>query len=125
MANNPAQKTYNVAVTKGGAVIARDISVVATGVVIKNSPGQIYSIHAVNINAAARYLKVYDKATAPTQADTPALTIHLPATGSREILFPIGVEFSAGISIRVTTGVADNDTGAPTVNETIVNMTYK
>ena len=125
MSNNPAQKTYNVAVNKGGASIYRSLSVIATGAVIKATPGQIYSIHAINVNAAVRYLKIYNKATAPTEADTPLLTIHLPAADSRELLFPIGIEFLAGISIRATTELADNGTTAPTASETIVNITYK
>jgi hypothetical protein len=125
MSSSPAQKTYQVAVNKGGASIYRSLSVIATGAIIKATHGQIYSIHAINVNAAARYLKVYNKATAPTEADTPVLTIHLPASGSRELLFPIGIEFSAGISIRATTELADNGTTAPTANETIVNLTYK
>jgi hypothetical protein len=41
------------------------------------------------------------------------------------VLAPAGVDFTAGISARATTGVADNDTGAPSANDVIVNIFYK
>jgi hypothetical protein len=49
--------------------------------VVKASAGLVYAIQVFNINAAARYLKVYDKATAPTSADTPVKRILIPASG--------------------------------------------
>jgi hypothetical protein len=124
MSGNPAQKSYNVAVNRGGASVFRSLSVVLTGEIVKASPGQIYSIHAYNVNASVRYLKIYNKATAPTEADTPVMTIPL-LTNVTSIHFPVGVEFDAGISVRASTGLADNDTGAPTASQTIVNIAYK
>lgn len=127
MTEQTAQKSYLVAPIRGGCAVWRSIAIVATGLVVKASPGQIYSIYAVNLNAAARYLKIYNKATAPTQSDTPVMTIYLPASGAQvNVPIPIyGMEFNAGISARVTTGLADNDTGAPTAAETLVVVGYE
>src|SRR3990167_7196691 len=42
----------------------------------------------------------------------------------RNIDFDTGIEFTTGIALRATTGVADNDTGAPSANDVIVNILY-
>lgn len=86
--------------------------------VAKDSPGILYSLIGFNAAASARYLKVYDKATAPTVGtDTPKLTITLPATTAFSIDWQMPIEFRAGISYALTTGVADNDTGALTAGD--------
>ena len=36
-----------------------------------------------------------------------------------------GVTFDAGISVRATTGRADDDTGAPTTGDVVLNLFYK
>lgn len=92
--------------------------------VVKGSAGVLYGIAATNSNAAARYLKVYNKATGPTSADTPVFTFYLPALGGISIPMPTGVDFSAGISLRMTTGVADNDANAVAANEIIASTIY-
>lgn len=58
------------------------------------------------------YLKLYDKATAPASTDTPKLTLPLPAGAGFAFDFPQGVSFTLGLGYRITTGTADNDTGA-------------
>ncbi|MHC2511886.1 hypothetical protein ACVII1_007124 [Bradyrhizobium elkanii] len=37
----------------------------------------------------------------------------------------LGVSFSTGIAYIVTTGIADNDTGAPAANAYVVSFYYK
>lgn len=93
--------------------------------VAKNKAGYITSIYASNANAAVRYLKIYNKATAPTVGtDTPVLVYAIPAAGS--INFDLeGQRFSNGISYAVTTGVADSDTGAVAANEVKVSINYR
>ena len=74
------------------------------------------------------YLKIYDKATAPTVGtDVPVLTIPVPThTQGAGIVIPIpnGVTFSNGIAIAVTGGVADSDTTAVGADEVVINLTY-
>ena len=122
-----AETTYKMtlASARGGATPYRAITVGVTGLIVKATPGTLFSIAAHNLNAAVRYLKFYDKATAATEADTPKFTIPLPVGSMPPITFPAGVAFVNGIGIRATTGLADNDTGAPTASETIVNLSYK
>jgi hypothetical protein len=95
-----------------------------TGVNIKASAGEI-AWYITNQASSVRYVKLYDKATAPSSSDTPLLTIGIPANSAANVLAPAGVNTANGIGIRGTTGVADNDTGAPTANDIIVNVFYK
>lgn len=112
-------------VTSGGLSAYRNISILATGVSIKGSAGQIYGYYLYNNSAATRFVKFYNKATAPTiGTDTPVLTIPLPAGGGANLSFPIGVAFALGIGIGATQLVADSDTTAPSANDVIVDVYY-
>lgn len=95
------------------------------GVNVKAAPGQVGGWYLSNNAGSVRYVKLYDKATAPTSADTPKLTVLVPANGAANLLAVCGIDFAAGIGVRVTTGVADNDTGAPSANDVVVNLFYK
>lgn len=117
--------------TTGGLSISRVLSAASTnGTSAKASAGQVYTIIATNINAAVRYLKIYNKASAPTVGtDTPVLTIPIPgnAAGAGFTLDTggMGIAFATGIAYALTTGVADADTGAVAANEIVVNLLYK
>src|SRR5947209_18980041 len=80
-----------------------------TGVNIKASPGQVGGWYLANNASAVRYVKLYDKATAPTSGDTPKATLVLPANSAANVVAVAGLDFTAGIGLRVTTGLADND----------------
>jgi hypothetical protein len=50
---------------------------------LKGSAGVLFAVYAVNLNAAIRYLKFYNKASAPTVgSDTPVLTLPIPASAT-------------------------------------------
>lgn len=116
--------------TNGGATPYKLISAASTNATsLKASAGQIYSIAAYNINAAVRYLKLYNKALSPTVGtDTPVAVYAIPgntAGAGFTISFPVGMQFDTGIAFALTTGIADSDTGAVAANEQVVNITYK
>ena len=93
---------------------------------VKASAGTVYSVTASNINAAIRYLKFYNKASAPTVGtDVPVITIPIPAGGAINIPFgTTGHRFATGIALAITTGAADSDTGAVEANEIKVATAY-
>lgn len=95
---------------------------------LKASAGTVYTVFAVNLNAAVRYLKFYNKASAPTVGtDTPVATLPIPAstTGAGfSIDFGPGFDFATGIAYAVTTGATDADTGAVAANEIFLVGTY-
>lgn len=94
---------------------------------IKAAAGTLFAIVASNINAAARFLKVYDLAVAPNVGvDVPKLTIALPASGVLpNINFgPQGMRFNNGIAIALTTLGTNADATAVAANELKVALSY-
>lgn len=77
-----------------------------------------------NAHNGVRYFKIYNKATAATEADTPVMTILLPHAGSMTIT-GLSIPFPLGISVRACQNLADNDTTAPGSNEVTVNIFYR
>ena len=65
----------------------------------------------LTVGATARYYKVYDKATAPASADTPIMTIYVPAGDTVVVnLAEVGLPFSLGLGIRASALGPDADT---------------
>ena len=102
----------------------RNLNVQTTGAIIKAAAGGIFDLAMSNANAAIRYVKLYNMATAPTSSDTPIRTYMLPPSSTIVVPVTDGIDFSAGISIRASTGVADNDNTAPSANDVLVNIGY-
>lgn len=93
---------------------------------IKNAAGTIYNILASNTNASPRYVKFYNKASAPTVGtDVPIITITIPANGTVHAdMGTLGHRFATGIAIAITAGAADSDTAAIGANEVKVLTSY-
>lgn len=112
-------------IIEGNLASYRTIDGQPAGVVVKASPGLLAGWYLFNNAASLNYVKIYDKATAPTSSDTPKLTLTVP-NGQGANAFPVaGIEFQSGIGIRVTTGIADNNTGAPAANDVTVNLFFR
>lgn len=104
----------------GGYRVYRNLDLDENGVAAKASPCRVRGYYIYNAAAAARFIKIYDKATAPTSSDTPLYTIPIPAgaAANREVDWRL----LTGFGLRATTAVADNDTGAPATNDVVVNF---
>jgi hypothetical protein len=116
--------------TTGGANAYKIISAATTNAAnIKASTGQVYGIYLVNLNAAVRYLKLYNMTGSPTVGtSTPELTFAIPAstTGAGFVLtVPTGIAFTVGIAMALTTGVGDSDSTAVAANEIVGTILYK
>lgn len=80
---------------------------------VQGTPGQIGSIIIGNQNATSFYLKLYDKATAPTcGTDTPVHSILIKTSDDFDIPFPFALNFIRGIGFCITKNIANNDTTA-------------
>jgi len=111
--------------TANGLTIYRNLDVGSTGANIKASAGQVYGWYYANQATSFRYLKLYNKATAPTVGtDTPVLTIPLPPLSAANVEFTNGIAFATGIGIGATTAIADNSTANPTANDVVANVLY-
>jgi hypothetical protein len=92
---------------------------------VKASPGQVIGWYLFNANGATRYLKLYNKASAPTVGtDTPTQTIAIPAGGAANVSFVPSINFSTGIALAMTVGSSDADTAAVTAGDLIINIFY-
>jgi hypothetical protein len=116
--------------TTGGLTMSKTISAASTNATsLKASAGQVYAIQVFNLNAAARYLKLYNKASAPTVGtDVPVKVILIPGNtaGAGAVMcdWSAGLAFGTGIAWALTTGMADADTGAVAATEIVVNIDY-
>jgi hypothetical protein len=78
---------------------------------LKAAAGNIAAIDLFNVAAYMVFLKLYNKASAPTVGtDTPVWTIPIPASGGFSIDFSQGEYFSTGIAFAITKLQADSDT---------------
>lgn len=115
--------------TTAGLSIGKLISAASTNATsLKASAGMVYSVYAFNANANTRYLKVYNKASAPTVgSDVPAMTLPIPGNFSGFMLTPggHGIEFTTGIAYATTQNPADADATAVAANEIIATILYK
>lgn len=92
---------------------------------VKGAAGSLSSAVLVNTSAAAKAVKLYDKATAPVPGtDTPAETFLLPA-GSTLLVEPaVPQPFTLGIGIAITGLPADSDITATAAGDVIVSLFY-
>jgi len=68
----------------------------------------------------ARYLKIFDKASAPTVGtDVPVLVINcgIPTGGSFSTIFPTPIQFQLGVALAAVDAATDAATGAVNNNE--------
>ena len=110
----------------GGLSMFRTLDLDETEEEIKASVGQVYGYYFYNAAASVRYLKFYNATAANVTVGTttPVLTLPLPAGAAGHVPFPQGIAFSTAITVAATTGLADNDTGAPAANDVILNVFY-
>ena len=109
----------------GGMLMHKTVAAATTNAtVVKASPGQVWEIIVNNVNAAVRYLKLYNKATAPTVGtDVPVLTLAIPAASVQQCRL-WGADFTAGISFATTTEATDVGATAISANESVINIGY-
>jgi hypothetical protein len=125
--SNPWLDTLVPSAAQGSSSTHHLISAASTNATsVKGSAGTVGVLQCSNINAAVRYLKLYNKATAPTVGtDTPVMTIAIPPNSNISLdCGPYGMRFSTGIAYALTTGITVADTGAVAVSEHSVSMFY-
>lgn len=112
--------------TSGGLSIFRSLDLDETEEQVKGTAGQIYGYYFSNLAAATRYLKFYNatEASVTVGTTTPVMTLPLPKESSGHVPIPHGLAFSTAITVAVTTGLADNSTGAPAEGDVVLNLYY-
>ncbi len=116
--------------TSGGTSIFRSIDLDEGALeVVKGSAGQVYWLHVMNLASATRFVKIYNATSGTIGTGTPVLTFPIATQGDTNgagftLSIPNGIAFATGISIGASTGIADNDTGAPGANEVVCNLGF-
>ena len=92
----------------------------------KASAGSLFEITADNFTAAIKWLKLYDKASAPTVGtDVPILTVPIPINSSVSLNFgELGKRFTVGIAFALTGAQAVADTTALAAGDVHVSGSY-
>lgn len=93
---------------------------------VKASAGKLTKIYAINTSATAdRFVKVYNKATAPVVGtDVPVKTIKVTAASVADINLP-STSLTAGIAIAITGAVGDADATAIGAGDVILDIDYQ
>mgnify|MGYP007073184694 CR=1 FL=1 len=118
--------------TAGGLSIHRNLDVDESEDDIKTSPGCLYKLRITNRTTSIRYVKLYNDTAANVTVGTttPIETIPVPAAAASDVCViteafgGMGLRFDTALSIAATTGLADNDTGAPGANDVVVSAYY-
>jgi len=94
------------------------------GVLIITGTSGVNAFFASNSGATAAYVKLYNKATAPTVGtDIPEMVITVPANGQVELTPGFnGYRFALGLGIAITAGVADTDVAAVAAGQVKVKL---
>jgi hypothetical protein len=106
--------TPGVSATSNGATPSRINAAASTNATsLKASAGQAYGIDVFNVAAYNVFLKLYNKASAPTVGtDTPFMTIPVAAGGGASLRWNMGLPMGTGIAYAITKLQADSDTTA-------------
>lgn len=115
--------------TVGGMSFVKNIDVDESEDAVKTSAGLLFGLILQNLHATTdRFVKIYNATVASVVVGTtvPDLTFKVEANSIEHITFGIyGIAFGTAITIAATTGLADNDSGAPGNNEVIATVLYK
>jgi hypothetical protein len=95
---------------------------------IKAAPGSIKSITFVNMTASAKFVRIYDKASAPVPAsDIPDFTVSVPVSAGSNPPYTWGTSgytMTNGIAFDITGAIGDTDTTATAAGDVKIVVTY-
>ena len=118
------------ATTTEGTLVTPSVGTLTTAATtnatsLKTTAGTVYALTFTNTSASAVYLKLYNKATAPTVGtDVPLATIPIPATSFYTCeLGRVGLRFATGIGYAITGAITTADTTAITAGS-LLTISY-
>lgn len=92
--------------------------------VIRSGASELKGWSMYGATAGPYYVKIYDKSTTPDETDTPILTIAVRNRANSIEELPGRLVFNNGIAIRITGGLADNDTTPLISGDMVANIFY-
>lgn len=130
-ATQPISGTVTATVTPPAPATPYFVNSAATtnGALVLTGTSALHSLWATNTGASVAFVKLYNKATAPTVGtDVPEMIIPVPpaAGGVPGVANPnmgfIPFRFALGLGIAITGGMADNDTTAVAAGQVKVKL---
>ena len=96
-------------------------------IALKGSAGRVYQITLTNTTAAFKYIRFYNKASAPVIANDAALilaSIGIPPNFTLTLDYVNGIYFSTGIAFAMTGAAGDTDATNTAANDVSANIQY-
>lgn len=121
--NIPSPSTSSGGFTSLGKLIA---AATTNPTLLKGSAGNLGLLSMVNLSASTKYLKIFNKATAPVPGtDVPTMVYPVLANSHFNVPIPSGgLRFGTGLGVCVTGGIADTDTTALAANDVVVDWAF-
>jgi hypothetical protein len=112
-------------VLAGYTVAILDSAATTNATSVKAAAGMVYEVSAVNNAAYDVFIKLHNKASAPTVGtDIPYRVIRVPAGQDRTVTFPGGAYFATGVAYAVTKLVGKLDTTAVAAGDLQMAIQY-
>lgn len=100
---------------------------------LSTKPGKLKSLIGLNVNTTTpRFVKFYDKATAPAPATDPVVCeLPLPTSGNANgvaVTLPIppeGIQFYTGIAFVIVGGSSDTDNSSVGAGDVVISGSYQ
>lgn len=93
---------------------------------IKGSPGLVTGYYICNIASTFRYVKLFDKASAPTMGvDVPEVVLGIPPLSAANIGFDSPLPFDLGIAMAATVEIDDLDATGVGFRDLAINFYYQ
>lgn len=126
-ANTTAWLVQPVAGTSGGSTPYHLLSANSNNATsLKASAGLVYGYSFSSTNASARWVKFYDKASAPAPAsDTVKWAVEVPGNAVVSVSIPEGMGFTTGIAFAAVTGSSDTDNTSVGAGDLSIDIRYK
>lgn len=110
----------------GGASAYKVLTAATTNAAsVKASTGRLYGYSLANTAAAARFVRFYDLAAAPTVGTSvPLYTVAIPAGATVQLFSELGVNLVNGLGIAITAAAADLDATVTAANDVMGAVFY-
>ena len=104
----------NEAATLSPSTYSAVTAATTNGAAVRTSAGTLWSVSVANTTAATAFIKLYNKASAPTVGtDVPVITIPVAAGEYKTVDYGrLGMRFGTGIAVAVTGAMGATDTTA-------------
>ena len=92
---------------------------------LKKVRGSFYGISLSNSATTPAFIRVFDKASAPVDADTPIATFCIQAKSQSNFFLPIPIKIELGLGLNITGAPVIGDATAIVANQVVGSMFYK